>query len=391
MSQPSRTPSGLKRGLSTIDTAAGSPEATVNMPDSARSPDLPDSPDSPDSAKSIGSCISSDDISDLSDIAISGALLHGLEAAKTPKTPCDTDCHQTETNKKLDRVLGILESVLRENFELRNKVSEMEKVISSLTCARAVSGTVDHIVDQVSNQEIEQSVADEEEHVVVEEESPKKHYEVLILSDSIYRHVAAPCPKGEGLPKETQELLKCPAHLPVAIQQEINMLNMECLKVVVPGARAPRLLCEASLLHQQYTFSHVVVHCGANYVPHPNAQATCGWQGRAICETTELLRYIHERMCPSVAFSSILPQPRPPAMTSDINYVNSEISDFCEPRGMEEINHPFSAREGRINAKKFAKDGLHLNFPGVDKLYWDLLTHIRYVLSHPYCEDFSIY
>ena len=273
-------------------------------------------------------------------------------------------------------------------YEEIHDLKGTNKKLIDLNCAliKQIHELKDHSND-ASN--IELSVELEDSNLDAVEEEPKKHYDLLIISDSIYRHVGVPCPKGVGLPTAVTNLLGCSTHLPKTLKQEFSMLNLNCLKVVVPGALAPRLLQEATLLHRDCSFSHIVVNCGANYVPHPDSQRPMfDWQGQAIHETIFLLSFLQTEICESVAFSSILPQPRNAKMTGCINTINLKISHFCVQWGMEEINHSYFARFGKINAGFFARDGIHLNFSGVDKLFHSLENHVKFVLSYDFdtCE-----
>ena len=126
------------------------------------------------------------------------------------------------------------------------------------------------------------------------------------------------------------------------------MFKLRCKKIIVPGAHLPRLLSEVALLRQRCTFSHVAVSCGANYVPHPDSvHHPPHWQEQAAGETTALLTYLQDEICPRVSYSQILPQPRGEHLTAEINAVNYEIGKVCCEEGMEEIKHDFFSRHGK--------------------------------------------
>ena len=57
----------------------------------------------------------------------------------------------------------------------------------------------------------------------------KTHYDVLLLSDSIYRHLGTECPKG-NYPRN-QAIISC-----------FNVGNLSFMKIVCPGARCADLL-----------------------------------------------------------------------------------------------------------------------------------------------------
>ena len=75
----------------------------------------------------------------------------------------------------------------------------------------------------------------------------KIHKDVVILSDSIYRHVGSECPKKKPLE---------------VVYSEFQLGSLSILKVICPGARCDRLFAEASFLHQTHTFGHVIVNVG---------------------------------------------------------------------------------------------------------------------------------
>ena len=77
-----------------------------------------------------------------------------------------------------------------------------------------------------------------------------KKFDILIISDSIYRHVGGACPKTTG-----------PSP---AIHMQYEMDGKRVKKVIVPGGRCPRLLAEAASIAQQHLFNEVIVHVGTN-------------------------------------------------------------------------------------------------------------------------------
>jgi len=148
--------------------------------------------------------------------------------------------------------------------------------------------------------------------------SGRENFEILILSDSMLRHVMGDCPKKKEDAKLKTAIMDL--QLPFAnrqvcqkaIEQDISLKvdsspnpkihrpPLRVKEVVIPGARAHRLLSEATVLSRAYNFEHVIVHVGTNYVPFVPEQA--------ITDITKLLDAL-PHLFPGcrVTFSPILP------------------------------------------------------------------------------------
>ena len=150
----------------------------------------------------------------------------------------------------------------------------------------------------------------------------------------------------------------------------------------MPGARAPRLYSEAMLLKEQFEFQLIVVSVGANYVPNPlHFVDYTEWVPEAIDETISLLEILqHQFPLSHLSLSPILPQPRDFAQLDGINFVNRCVSDFCGTHSIGELIFWRFRRnkQGTIDRRLFAKDGVHLSYAGVEAVEKALYDHIRW-------------
>ena len=128
------------------------------------------------------------------------------------------------TNEKL---LLINKSLIDQNKQLRNSKCIVEEVVSEI---------IENMLDVV--------YVDEHCDAVAISEVSKTHYDCLLLSDSIYRHVGKSIPKTPG-----------PAR---ALYQKLDIRGVTILKVIIPGARCDRLWSEAVLISATHTFSEII-------------------------------------------------------------------------------------------------------------------------------------
>ena len=135
-----------------------------------------------------------------------------------------------QTNVDLKTALGDvvekLNIILEENLKLRNINDNLEKRVVSL----------ENLLDKKPTQtENEKTINTDPPRVTVS--AKKQPYRVLILSDSIFRHVAGDCPKIKGDTRIIEQDINIP--LP------INHPPITAKKIVIPGARCDRLWSEA--------------------------------------------------------------------------------------------------------------------------------------------------
>ena len=185
----------------------------------------------------------------------------------------------------------------------------------------------------------------------------KKYHDVLILTDSIYRHVGTVCPKQNT-----------PLNLPFASCFMVG--NISVKKVVCPGARCDRLLSLAAELHINHSFGHVIVHVGVNYTRSQMPPL------EVADEIKQLLDAVGELFDAKTSFSCALPVSNP-RMTDYIDIVNGNVSDFCWVRGYGFIQcMRFMPRDER--ASLLAMDGIHLSSKGARALFFSVAEHIKY-------------
>jgi hypothetical protein len=289
-----------------------------------------------------------------------------------------------DQDEKLNKVISLLSQTLRENQHLRNKVASLERIIARNNLSElsdsdsdcdgdGFSDLDDDSVKAVPEPEIQYSCCP---HISVNPEpaGPKKRFDALIISDSIYRHV------GKESPTVEKEQQKGP------IYQAFNFCNdkVSCLKVVIPGARAPRLFAELVILRKDYVFSEIIIHCGANYIPYDGNYWRPKFWDECYEEVTGLLKVASEMFpAANVTFSPILPQVySPPKSIRDINI---NINNFCSDHGFTRL-HPVAF--GEPDAFKFlCYDGTHLSYRGVA----ELSKVVKHHLCHSFMTDISSY
>ena len=151
---------------------------------------------------------------------------------------------------------------------------------------------------------------------------------------------------------------------------KIHRPPLRVKKVVIPGARAHRLLSEATVLSRAYNFEHVIVHVGTNYVPFAPEQA--------VTDITKLLDAL-PHLFPGcrVTFSPILPRTTPEGknfptneeLVKMIREINTTVEHHCESKLYTVITcGAFSAENSDIPLARrnlLAKDGTHLNRKGI--------------------------
>ena len=90
---------------------------------------------------------------------------------------------------------------------------------------------------------------------------PAKDFaDILLISDSIYRHVGVECPRD----------VRSRHRRARPIVADFWVGNTHVKKLCLPGAKSDRLLAEASIMALTHEFREVVVHVGANYLPTVN-------------------------------------------------------------------------------------------------------------------------
>ena len=197
----------------------------------------------------------------------------------------------------------------------------------------------------------------------------RKKFDVLLLSDSIFRHVGGACPK----PRTTQgKRVREPA-----IIQEVDLVEgVRALKVVVPGAQCARLLAQAAHLEQSCTFDHVIVNVGTNYCYSDLSAYDIA------DEIEDFLGEIGALFDCKVSYSEILPRILDDLdqlwTFQNIRFLNSLIGKACQANKFARLCHPKFRwnSEGRFNRRLLARDGCHLSYDGVEAMEDEVRDHI---------------
>ena len=223
------------------------------------------------------------------------------------------------TNKELlESIEKIFEKKFREKFALLaseidslkqtnadlvkiNKalIAHNQELRASLLVSTDSSVNGEHAGDSAG---VESVVADDEPALVdapsSEDLDNRIYMDVLILSDSIYRHV------GSEYPKEHHK-----KGAAIYSNFELGTGNpLTVLKVVCPGARCDRLFAEAASLNRSHVFGHVVVHVGSNYVPGVAEGRAFPTASVIAKDITDLLCAVEKLLQADVSFSCILPR-----------------------------------------------------------------------------------
>ena len=216
----------------------------------------------------------------------------------------------------------------------------------------------------------------------------RQHYNVLILSDSIYRHVGCEMPKIFNPATRTRALTK-DVHVLHSHAPHISTPDILVKKIVVPGARAARLWSEASLISRTHTFDEVIVHCGTNYLNDPTADDNFITE-----ELRSLIRGLQDLLTCQVTFSPILPRCTPDEQTPDRRRVPLSADSRLQLLRTNFLNLTLATTTQQLPCPDFntlsykhllAKDGVHLSNQGRVAIENTVMDHIttRYGLfSH---------
>ena len=253
------------------------------------------------------------------------------ETGTASEAPSDSegegDLQNIELKNKLDEVLSKLDTILGENLQLRE--------LNAQLCARI--DTLENLLNKHASTTIplpalEVACPDPPPPPVCR--TPKKQYHALLLSDSIFRHVGADSPKK----KDDIRGRAIVRDLPIVFAR--NQPPFLLKRVVVPGARCPRLLSEAFALASEYEFEEIIVHCGTNYLNEDSEIED------TFVEIIEFLRALKDKFQCRVTYSPILPRVSPQEQEPDNHYsplsefsantlhairiINGEVGIFCE-------------------------------------------------------------
>ena len=163
-------------------------------------------------------------------------------------------------------------------------------------------------------------------------------------------------------------------------------------KIVVPGARCPRLLEEAMRLHQTHAFEEVIVHVGVNYMHNPDY---CNFSASE--EIKNLLSALKFQFGCRITWSPILPfvasdeqsyenrdaplSDHTLEMMRSSSFINNEVYQHCSRNMIDSMLCPeflMDPFDPYPNKFLLAKDGTHLNRRGIVAMEHALAEHISF-------------
>ena len=211
---------------------------------------------------------------------------------------------------------------------------------------------------------------------------PKEKYNALIISDSIFRHVGADCPKKVGVKRALER------DIPLRLSKSLPLLKVK--KVVIPGARCARLFDEASRLSQRYEFEEVVVHVGTNYINDEDCEPMPIFE-----EIQQFLGALKGAFKSRITFSPILPRVLREEQEYDQRYeplseltlqtielcriINHEVHLFCESNSIGSMICPafiMDAFDPYPDKSLLSRDGVHLSRKGIVRMENCLFDHL---------------
>ena len=310
------------------------------------------------------------------------------DSTPAPKntTPAPKEPTNADILKKLDEYLA-------ENVKLREINENLSKTLENF---REINENLSKRVETLEN-----LLAEKNAKTTTTEEtqlpppppppSPKIQYDVLILSDSIYRHVGGDTPTKIKPPRTTSFDPPDWPKWKQALEQDVPICGSEIRlkKVVVPGARASRLWYEASRLALTCNFNQILVHVGTNYLSSKRDPE------EAVDQIQNLLTSLRTLFNCKIVFSLVLPRvARDDALTGpydlsddsydlveSVRFLNDELIDFCRSKNFGTFFCPaFRMNIDDPAPKKhfLSKDGCHLSRRGVVELEHSVFDHLNY-------------
>ena len=322
-----------------------------------------DSPDdNHDIVKQLEKCIDHKLDSKFKDF-LANEFTTALEAKFTAKI--DALSHEIASLKEAnDNLMSVNAAIMKENKELKENMIINAQLQSPTDEPAAPSTSVPDTANAAAA-------------------TPKKYVDVLILSDSIFRHVGSICPKKlvrmDIRRRKLFEGMEPPVEI---IRDNFEIGNTAIKKVVIPGARTDALLAEAASLHQEFDFGEIILHVGANYVPscmRPGKKFVIVHPNDVIEEIKSLLNELAELFPYSeITYSVTLPQ-MDTSFLEDINHINYRIALHCDATGYGVFCcEDFKRVDGKLDEALFAKDGIHLGQNGIAAMTKSLVNHVKF-------------
>ena len=197
---------------------------------------------------------------------------------------------------------------------------------------------------------------------------------ILILSDSIFRHVGVACPKELSRTPNKKRKPKRPIIKEFQIEK-----NIYCKKVIYPGGNCGDLLAcaaEAAKLDPNTIFDEVILHVGTNTVESSSPTRMTTNLQRMLMDLTILFPDS------DITYSAIIPRcgGDPSEWINDqIADINYELERYCMDKGFGF----FSATAFRDLYKRninylYARDGTHLGRLGIENMQLALRNYLKF-------------
>ena len=236
----------------------------------------------------------------------------------------DRKIHELE--EKLERLIDQRDDDLQFFKRLNDKVVELEK---SLTIVQSNSG--------------EQNEGDDSDSDVEEDENPiKEPLDMLVISDSICRHL------------------------------NVDLVNPGSKNKLIcrPGAKIDEIRSALINFEAHYAINKLVIHVMTNNIPDEAPEEIAR-------EMSEFIDDIKTNMPRTKLFVSLVLPKYHPSWLKGINRLNALIFNASRRLDFHVIQHPQFAERGHVNDALFAGDRLHLNRLGIKQLGVDIKHCVR--------------
>ena len=168
---------------------------------------------------------------------------------------------------------------------------------------------------------------------IEDENSVKQPLDMLILSDSICRHLNVDLINPGGSNKH----------------------------ICRPGAKIDELKDALINFESHYEVGKLVVHVMTNHIPEETPTDIAR-------EMLEFVKDIKLNMPVTKLFVSLVLPKHNPGWLEGINCLNQQIYNASRKMGFDVIQHPNFAGRGCINSDLLARDGIHLSRQGIKQL-----------------------
>ena len=269
--------------------------------------------------------------------------------------------------------------MLKENSELReiNK-SLAEKLERFMEQPPYPVDTAEDVSDDDASFTKDRTETDDEDD---DEDVPYDHDDftgsegrnILIVSDSMFRHVGVACPKDRRKARLNNSFQP-----PIIKEFELEK-NTYCKKIVIPGARAENLIRAASSSAQNDStvYDEVIFHAGTNYF-------NTGIPTHLVLARLKQALVDLTRIYPDseITYSAIVPRcggDREAWENQEIAYINDEMERFCHGKGFGFFSAAaFRDYENRNIQHLYAKDGTHLGRLGIENMQLALRNYVKF-------------